>query len=152
MCADICPQDNFGHDGWWRIAWGCVVIIKFSKAFDTISHNILLNKLVDKGFPDNFIIWMKSYLTGRTQRVCVDNTQSTSRNITSGVPQGSIIGPVLFTFYIADIRDQYYMKYSDYMRLFHKISLDVQASSKPRKQTIPHCPQWLFSHSPQPLA
>ena len=110
--------------------------LDFSKAFDTISHNILLNKLVDKGFPDNFIIWMKSYLTGRTQRVCVDNTQSTSRNITSGVPQGSIIGPVLFTFYIADIRDQYYMKYADDMSLFHKISLDVQASLRGLKSTF----------------
>ena len=77
-----------------------------SKAFDTIDHDILLYKLNYYGIRGIAFEWFKSYLSGRTQQVQFNNClSSTIKPITSSVPQGSILGPLLFILYVNDFRN-----------------------------------------------
>ena len=68
----------------------------YTKAFDVLSHNLILRRLRDSGFPADFIDWTKDYLTGRSQAVRIGSVVSTKTNVTSGVPQGSVLGPALY--------------------------------------------------------
>jgi hypothetical protein len=76
-----------------------------SKAFDRINHKKLINKLRNFGCGGSLLKWFSSYLTGRRQRVTVLGATSNSLPISSGVPQGSILGPVLFLLYVNDLPD-----------------------------------------------
>ena len=79
--------------------------LDLKKAFDTIDHEILLNKMSHQGFREQINHYLRSYLTGRKQFVQVGEYKSESLTITKGVPQGSILGPLLFCLYINDIVD-----------------------------------------------
>ena len=79
------------------------VLCDLSKAFDVINHKILLKKLDHYGIRGIPKMWLENYLTNRTQYVEIDNTQSKICNITCGVPQGSILGPLLYLIYVNDI-------------------------------------------------
>ena len=77
-----------------------MVLLDLQKAFDTVNHDILLSKLHPLGVSVNSVGWFRSYLSGRKQVVDVSGTMSSECNITCGVPQGSILGPLLFLIYV----------------------------------------------------
>ena len=106
------------------------VSLDFSKAFDTISHHLLLQKLSDLLFPVSFIKWTMAYLDARTQRIAINNTFSTALPITSGVPQGSILGPYFFILYISELKTENYTKYADDTSFVTGISHDLPKSNE----------------------
>ena len=80
-----------------------VIFLDFSKAFDTVPHKKLCLKLDLIGIRGKVLTWIESFLTNRQQRVLVDNHSSQWSSVSSGVPQGSILGPLLFLIYVNDI-------------------------------------------------
>ena len=79
------------------------VFVDLRKAFDTVDHNILLNKLMLIGINDSSILWFRDYLANRLIVTQINNTLSDEQRISYGVPQGSILGPLLFVIYVNDI-------------------------------------------------
>ncbi len=81
-----------------------VVFLDFSKAFDTVPHERLLMKLDNIGVRGELLSWLRSFLVKRRQRVMANGSTSDWATVSSGVPQGSILGPLLFLIYTKDIR------------------------------------------------
>ena len=82
-----------------------VLYLDFSRAFDTLVHSKLLHKLRSYGVQHELLNWIESFLSGRSQRVLIDGHLSFSANVTSGIGQGSILGPSFFVLFINDITD-----------------------------------------------
>lgn len=101
------------------------VYTDFRKAFDRVDHRILLEKLAFNGIRGNLWRWYKSYITNRTQKVVIKGYESAYEEISSGVPQGSILGPLLFILFINDINDCFhncnFLLYADDLKIYRRI-------------------------------
>ena len=98
-------------------------MLDLSKAFDTVNHPILCKKLERYGVKDGELKWFNDYLTGRNQKVCIGVMQSDMRETRSGVPQGSILGPLLLTIYVNDLR--FYFTLGNSMRMIQHCTVPV---------------------------
>ena len=76
-----------------------VIYLDFSKVFDKVPHAWLIEKVKGHGIQGDIALWIQNWLAQRKQRVIIDGSFSAWRSVTSGVPQGSVLGPLLFDFY-----------------------------------------------------
>ena len=100
-----------------------LVLLDYSKAFDCANHRLILAKLKAAGFRDDSLEWIFSYLDGRRQKVTTSQGESSWSEVFNGVPQGSVLGPLLFTVLVSDLRDAIkrgtYHMYADDTQLYY---------------------------------
>ena len=101
-----------------------VIYLDFQKAFDKVPHQRLLIKLKSHGMGVNIVTWIQNWLTDRRQRVSVEGETSAWTAVHSGVPQGSVLGPLLFLVYINDLEDgvaSNILKFADDTKIFRRV-------------------------------
>ena len=120
LIDDICNEVN-------NKIYSFGIFIDLSKAFDTIDHSLLIKELQHYGVRGIVLDWFVSYLANRSQYVKIDHTSSALLNVSCKVPQGSILGPLLFIIYINDTTNAsniaMFILFSDDINLFLSITI-----------------------------
>jgi Reverse transcriptase (RNA-dependent DNA polymerase). len=125
-----------------------VIYLDLSKAFDRVSHHILLEMLAGLHLEQGTTLWLLAYLSDRKFCVRVGSTISSIRSVKSGVPQGSILGPLLFLIYINALPDQIRsscIMYADDLKIWHKLTSDSDGSEL--QEDLDRVTTWLNEHS-----
>ena len=121
------------------------VYIDLPKAFDTVNHKILIKKLNFIGIKGNLLKLLENYLTNRKQTTTINNLASSKRNITCGVPQGSILGPLLFLVYVNDLasvlKSCNYQLYADDTVIYHT-DMNVNISKATLEKDLKKFTNW----------
>ena len=125
-----------------------MILIDLQKAFDTIDHKILLDKMNYISFSEQAIVWFTSYLSNRNFLVNIDKRLSDPGNVTCGVPQGSILGPLLFLLYANDmsqaVSSDLYLYADDSCLIFqHK---DVNIINEPLNKDFSNLCDWFVDN------
>ena len=106
-----------------------IIYLDFAKAFDKVPHKRLLKKLWGYGIRGKVHSWIKEFLTDRSQKVVIEGKSSDLANISSGIPQGSVLGPILFLIYINDLPDvilSFIKPFADDAKLFGRVNSIMQ--------------------------
>ena len=133
MCADIIANAKVLDS----------IYLDFQKAFDTVPHRRLIGKLEAYGIVGPILDWIKDYLSGRTHLVIVNGTKSKEAPVISGIPQGTVLGPLLFVLYINDLLDNvtsHGFLYADDTKIFRQIS--TQKDSEKLQNDIENLEDW----------
>ena len=113
------------------------VYLDYSKAFDVLSHRILLDKAESLGFSPQVLSWIRCFLSNRTMQVSVGGSNSSPRAVSSGVPQGSVLGPLLFIVYVNSLGQNFtceWYSFADDLKLFVSKSKQASGTSDPMLQ------------------
>ena len=128
----------------------------YMKAFDKVPHKRLINKLSAYGLSESVVEWIKSFLSDRTQQVVVNGQRSAQKKVTSGIPQGSILGPILFIIYINDLpetlsEDTNVFLFADDTKIFRKIEDpdDCDTLQRDISEVFKWSEEWLLKFHPQ---
>jgi hypothetical protein len=130
-----------------------LTLLDLSSAFDTVDHSILCHKLAVVGVSDSALAWLSSYLQHRSQSVIIDSVCSSPLHLHHGVPQGSVLGPLLFTIFLHDIgqvmmqHEVNYVIYADDIQLWLHSNVDDIGNTVQRiTECINHLKHWLSAH------
>ena len=127
----------------------CSVFFDVRKAFDSVPHATLVSKLQSRGLNDFLLRWICDYLRGREQRVVLNGVSSRPRSVLFGVPQGSVLGPLLFILYINDLANlqlgSKMVVYADYILLYR--SIETNADYNLMQEDVTCIEQWMTDNS-----
>ena len=130
-----------------------LVLLDLSAAFDTVNHQLLIKTLQQLGIRGTMLHWFSTYLVGRLQRIKVNGLTSQPKRLDCGVPQGSVLGPILFTIYTAslgqllrqlDVRYHFYADDSQLWVIFKPPELDTAIGQM--EKCIASVQKWMLSH------